>query len=148
MFPLPQQKKARREENSSLLTHLQSDLLRSDGLDGLDYAAIVIAALRAHSVGQMLGTALSACNKTGSCQLPGGAPSFIASCLGYFSLRDCHGDTSLIFKSSSRCSYSLLIAILEKLGQNSQPWICFLLTGTGAEVQIGTAATAQSFAIF
>ena len=62
-------KKARREENSSLLTHLQSDLLRDDGLDGLDHAAIVIAALRAHSVGQMLGTALSACNKTGHCPI-------------------------------------------------------------------------------
>ena len=71
-------------------------LIRSHGLDDLDLTAIVGTALRAHSVRQMQRTALGACHQTGSRQLPHGAASLIASLLGYFSLRYCHVDTSLV----------------------------------------------------
>ena len=73
-------------------------LLRRHGLDNFDLTAIVAAALLAHSVRQVQSTALGACNETGDSQLPGGAASLIASCFGYFSLRYCHCDTSLIFQ--------------------------------------------------
>ena len=66
------------------------------GLDLLDLTAIVGTALRAHSVRQMQRTALGAGHQTGSRQLPHGAASLIASLLGYFSLRYCHVDTSLV----------------------------------------------------
>ena len=71
-------------------------LIRSHGLDDLDLTAIVGTALRAHSVRQMQRTALGACHQTGSRQLPHGAASLVASLLGYFSLRYCHVDTSLV----------------------------------------------------
>ena len=71
-------------------------LIRGHGLDDLDLTAIVGTALRAHSVRQMQRTALGACHQTGSRQLPHGAASLIASLLGYFSLRYCHVDTSLV----------------------------------------------------
>ena len=85
-------------------------LLRGDGLDDLDLAALVSTALGAHSVGQMQRTALGARNETRNCQLPGGATSLITSCLGYFSLRDCHVDTSLIL--NKRLPPLLLIGIV------------------------------------
>ena len=71
-------------------------LVRCHRLDDLDFAAVVGTALRAHSVRQMQSTALGACHQSGSCQLPYGRTSLIASLLGYFSLRDCHVDTSLV----------------------------------------------------
>ena len=76
-------------------------LLRRHGLDNFDLTAIVAAALLAHSVRQVQSTALGACNETGDSQLPGGAASLIASCFGYFSLRYCHCDTSLIYKGQA-----------------------------------------------
>ena len=66
------------------------------GLDDLDLTAVVGTAFRAHSVRQMQRAALGACHETGSRQLPNGAASLIASLLGYFSLRYCHVDTSLV----------------------------------------------------
>ena len=83
-------------------------LIRSHGLDDLDLTAIVGTALRAHSVRQMQRTALGACHQTGSRQLPHGAASLIASLLGYFSLRYCHVDTSLVL-------YCLSSEIIEEL---------------------------------
>ena len=74
----------------------QNLLVRRHRLDDLDLAAIVTAALRAHSVGEMQRAALGARHQRGSCQLPYGRTSLIASLLGYFSLRDCHVDTSLV----------------------------------------------------
>ena len=74
----------------------QNLLVRCHRLDDLDFAAVVGTALRAHSVRQMQSTALGACHQSGSCQLPYGRTSLIASLLGYFSLRDCHVDTSLV----------------------------------------------------
>ena len=92
-------KKVRREEKSSLLTrtHVDDLLASGHGLDLLDLTAIVGTAFRAHSVRQMQRTTLGACHQTGSRQLPNGAASLIASLLRYFSLRDCHVDTSLVF---------------------------------------------------
>ena len=81
---------------SSLLK--QASLFCDDGLDNLDLAAIVSTALLAHSVRQVQRTAFRACDETGSLQLPNGAAALVASCFGYFSLRYCHCDTSLIFQ--------------------------------------------------
>ena len=78
------------------LAKAQQNLFRGHRLDDLDLAAVVIAALRAHSVGEMQRAALGARHQRGSCQLPYGRTSLIASLLGYFSLRDCHVDTSLV----------------------------------------------------
>jgi len=73
-----------------------TDLFRRHRLDDLYLAAVIGTALRAHSVGEMQRAALGARHQRGSCQLPYGRTSLIASLLGYFSLRDCHVDTSLV----------------------------------------------------
>ena len=88
----------RREENlPSSSGHMQSRLFAcGHRLDLFDLAAIVGTALRAHSVRQMQRATLGASHETGSRQLPHGAASLIASLLGYFSLRYCHVDTSLV----------------------------------------------------
>ena len=83
-------------------------LIRSHGLDDLDLTAIVSTALLAHSVRQVQRTAFRACNETGDSQLPSGAAPLVASCFGYFSLRYCHCDTSLIFQRPGRSSPSLV----------------------------------------
>ena len=86
-----------------------TDLLAcGHGLDDLDLTAIIGTALRAHSVRQMQRTALGACHQTGSRQLPHGAASLIASLFGYFSLRDCHVDTSLV-KTAGAVIYCWLL---------------------------------------
>ena len=77
---------------------MQNLLLGNDGLNNLDLTAIVSTALLAHSVRQVLSTAFGACNETGHLQLPVRAAALVASCFGYFSLRYCHLDTSLIFQ--------------------------------------------------
>ena len=71
-------------------------LLGDGGLDLLDLTAVVSTALGAHSVRQMQRATLGASHQTGSSQLPHGAASLIASLFGYFSLRYCHVDTSLV----------------------------------------------------
>ena len=71
-------------------------LLGDGGLDLLDLTAIVSTALGAHSVRHMQSTALGASHQSGSGQLPDGAAALIASLLRNFSLRDCHGYTSLV----------------------------------------------------
>ena len=98
--PVPLRFRAKVKEGRILFPPKASNclLLRRHGLDNFDLTAIVAAALLAHSVRQVQSTALGACNETGDSQLPGGAASLIASCFGYFSLRYCHCDTSLIFK--------------------------------------------------
>ena len=83
---------------SSLLKQACSHLFCDDGLDDLDLAAIVVTALLAHSVRQVQRTAFGACNETGDRQLPVRAAALVASCFGYFSLRYCHCDTSLIIQ--------------------------------------------------
>ena len=98
--PVPLRFRAKVKEGRILFPPKASNclLLRRHGLDNFDLTAIVAAALLAHSVRQMQSTALGAGNEAGDCQLPHGATSLIASCFGYFSLRYCHCDTSLIYK--------------------------------------------------
>ena len=64
-------------------------------LNGDDLAAIVLTALLARTVGQMISSAL-ALDESGNLQLPMGAAALVASCLGYFTFRNSHGDTSLV----------------------------------------------------
>lgn len=131
---------------SSLLK--QASLFCDDGLDNLDLAAVVVTALLAHSVRQVQRTAFGASNETGSLQLPNGAAALVASCFGYFSLRYCHCDTSLIFQRPGTVPVLIFTLFLQKLGQDRQPGIGLLFTGAGAEVQIGAAPGAESLAIF
>ena len=65
-------------------------------LDSQDLAAIVGTASLASSVGHDGLTALGANRDAGSRQLPVGATALIAAGLGHFTLRDSHGDTSLV----------------------------------------------------
>ena len=65
-------------------------------LDSQDLAAIVGTASLARSVGHYGLTALGANRNAGSGQLPVGATALIAAGLGHFTLRDSHGDTSLV----------------------------------------------------
>ena len=77
---------------------MQMSLFCDDGLDDLDFTAVVVTALLAHSVRQVQRTAFGACDESGGSQLPVRAAALVASCFGYFSLRYCHLDTSLIFQ--------------------------------------------------
>ena len=131
---------------SSLLK--QASLFCDDGLDNLDLAAIVVTALLAHSVRQVQRTAFGASNETGSLQLPNGAAALVASCFGYFSLRYCHCDTSLIFQRPGTVPVLIFTLFLQKLGQDRQPGVGLLFAGAGAEIQIGAAPGAESFTIF
>ena len=65
-------------------------------LGGQDLTAIVGAASLASSVGHDGLAALGANSHAGSRQLPVGATALIATGLGHFTLRDSHGDTSLV----------------------------------------------------
>ena len=65
-------------------------------LGGQDLTAIVGTASLASSVGHDGLTALGANRNAGSGQLPVGATALIAAGLGHFTLRDSHGDTSLV----------------------------------------------------
>ena len=65
-------------------------------LDSQDLTAVVGTASLASSVGHDGLTALGADGDAGSGQLPVGATALIAAGLGHFTLRDSHGDTSLV----------------------------------------------------
>jgi hypothetical protein len=65
-------------------------------LNSQDLTAIVGTASLASSVGHYGFTALGANCNAGSGQLPVGATALIAAGLGHFTLRDSHGDTSLV----------------------------------------------------
>ena len=65
-------------------------------LNSQDLTAIVGTASLASSVGHDGFTALGANCNAGSGQLPVGATALIAAGLGHFTLRDIHGDTSLV----------------------------------------------------
>jgi hypothetical protein len=65
-------------------------------LNSQDLTAIVGTASLASSVGHDGLTALGANRNAGSGQLPVGATALIAAGLGHFTLRDSHGDTSLV----------------------------------------------------
>ena len=97
-MPLKRQKVRREESFFPPKASMRKSLFRDDGLNNLDLTAIVSTALLAHSVRQVQRTAFRACDETGNRQLPSGATALVASCFGYFSLRYCHCDTSLIFQ--------------------------------------------------
>ena len=65
-------------------------------LDSQDLTAIVVTASLASSVGHDGLTALGANCHTGGRQLPVGTTALIAAGLGHFTLRNSHGDTSLV----------------------------------------------------
>ena len=65
-------------------------------LDSQNLTAIVGTASLASSVGHNGLTALGANRNAGSGQLPVGATALIAAGLGHFTLRNSHGDTSLV----------------------------------------------------
>ena len=65
-------------------------------LGGQDLTAIVVTASLASSVGLNGFAALGTNGHAGSGQLPVTATALIATGLGYFTLRDSHGDTSLV----------------------------------------------------
>ena len=71
-------------------------LSRLLSLNSHDLTAIVGAASLAGSVGHDGFTALGANRDAGSGELPVGATALIAAGLGHFTLRDSHGDTSLV----------------------------------------------------
>ena len=83
-----------KEEGRSL--PLAFPLLSLFSLDSQDLTAIVGTASLASSVGHDGLTALGANRNAGSGQLPVGATALIAAGLGHFTLRDSHGDTSLV----------------------------------------------------
>ena len=77
-------------------------------LGGQNLTAIVVAASLACSVGHNGLTALGANSHTGGGQLPVGTTTLIAAGAGHFTLRDSHGDTSLV-KSALTATFRLLI---------------------------------------
>ena len=82
-----------KEEDRSLPLNSAFALL---SLNSQDLTAVVGAASLASSVGHDGLAALGANRNAGSGQLPVGATALIAAGLGHFTLRDSHGDTSLV----------------------------------------------------
>ena len=85
--------KRKKRKAAAFLLHFRFSLL---SLDSQDLAAIVGTASLASSVGHDGFAALGANSNAGSRQLPVGATALIAAGLGHFTLRDSHGDTSLV----------------------------------------------------
>ena len=88
-----ERKKRKARKLSSAFPHLPYALL---SLGSHDLTTIVVAASLASSVGHYGFTALGANCNAGSGQLPVGATALIAAGLGHFTLRNSHGDTSLV----------------------------------------------------
>ena len=86
-----------KEEGRSLPLH-SAFLLRAKllSLGSHDLTTIVVAASLASSVGHNGFAALGADAHAGSGQLPVGTTTLVATSLGHFTLRDSHGDTSLV----------------------------------------------------
>ena len=81
------------EGPKTFLLHFRFALL---SLNSQNLTAVVGTASLAGSVGHYGLTALGANRNAGSGQLPVGATALIAAGLGHFTLRDSHGDTSLV----------------------------------------------------
>ena len=110
-------------------------------LDSQDLTAIVGTASLASSVGHDGFAALGADAHAGSGQLPVGTTTLVATGLGYFTLRDSHGDTSLVKLLITAFIMDLL---LKKLLQSSKSGIELLLATAGTFVQILATAVAQT----
>ena len=102
-------------------------------LGGQDLTAIVGTASLASSVGHDGLTALGANRNAGSGQLPVGATALIAAGLGHFTLRDSHGDTSLV---KLLFTAFILDLLLKKLLQSSKSGIELLLAIAGTVVEL------------
>ena len=61
-----------------------------------DFTSVIGTAASASSMGQTGFAALRASYHTGDRKFPMGIASLVSSCLGYFSLRNSHRDTSLV----------------------------------------------------
>ena len=81
------------EGPKTFLLHFRFALL---SLNSQNLTAVIGAASLAGSVGHDGFTALGANRDAGSRELPVGATALIAAGLGHFTLRDSHGDTSLV----------------------------------------------------
>ena len=92
LFILPAADKEKEEDSKAFLLHFPALV----SLGGQDLTAIVVTASLASSVGLDGLAALGADGYAGSGQLPVGAAALIATGLGHFTLRDSHGDTSLV----------------------------------------------------
>ena len=100
--------KEKEEDSKAFLLHFPALV----SLGGQDLTAIVVAASLASSMGLNGLAALGADGYAGSGQLPVGATALIATGLGHFTLRDSHGDTSLVNLLSQ---HSFLRFLIEKL---------------------------------
>ena len=113
-------------------------------LNSQNLAAIVGTASFAGSVGHYGLTALGANRDAGSGQLPVGATALIAAGLGHFTLRDSHGDTSLV---KLLFTAFILDLLLKKLLQSSKSGIELLLAIAGTLVQVLATAVAKTLAV-
>lgn len=113
-------------------------------LNSQNLAAIVGTASLAGSVGHYGLAALGASHDAGSRQLPVGATALIAAGLGHFTLRDSHGDTSLVKLLFTAFIMDLL---LKKLLQSSKSGIELLLAIAGTLVQVFATAVAKTLAV-
>ena len=96
MFPQQLSLKRKKRKAFAFLLHFRMCRNALFSFNSQDLTAIVGTASLASSVGHNGLTALGANRNTGSGQLPVGATALIAAGLGHFTLRDSHGDTSLV----------------------------------------------------
>jgi len=136
--PFIDKKRGRRTASLSSLSAKSLSFNRND------FTAIVVAASLAGSVGHDGLAALGANRYAGSGQLPVGATALIAAGLGHFTLRNSHGDTSLV---KLLFTAFILDLLLKKLLQSSKSGIKLLLAAAGAVVQVFAAALANTFAV-
>ena len=92
--PYKNEEKMEKEEGQKAFLCISACCLLS--LDSQDLTAVVGTASLAGPVGHNGLAALGADRNAGSGQLPVGATALIAAGLGHFTLRDSHGDTSLV----------------------------------------------------
>ena len=135
------------EKEEGLSLPLHSAFLRQAKLLSLsshDLTTIVVAASLASSVGHNGFAALGADAHAGSGQLPVGTTTLVATSLGHFTLRDSHGDTSLVKLLFTAFIMDLL---LKKLLQSSKSGIELLLAIAGTIVKVFTTAVAKTCAV-
>jgi hypothetical protein len=137
-------RKKTRKKRKARRTFLCFPLFGLLSLDSHDLTAIVGTASLAGSVGHDGLAALGANRYAGSGQLPVGATALIAAGLGHFTLRNSHGDTSLV---KLLFTAFILDLLLKKLLQSSKSGIQLLLAAAGAVVQVFAAALANAFAV-
>jgi hypothetical protein len=104
-----------------------------------DFLALVVAAVRANSVGSLQLATLGALGKSGHFQLPNVGASFILASLGMFSLRYCHNRMPPL---------NLSILLFKQLFEHRKTGVArFLPAAACAMVKVGTTLAAQAFAV-